>query len=454
MTNLALRFNNPTDISLTLDQPDTGEYGQKYGAINYGRDVTAAFTGQSDNLRLSVTGFDIDTADEVSVSLNGTSIGYLTPGPIDSLSPEDRFAIPAANQYPGQNELRFYNEQSPTFKWGVTDLLLEVDTGTVPTDLTLTPNQTDNGQYGHNYGAVDHGREVIAEFTGTANDLILTVTGFDIDYEDEVSVSLNGTPLGFLSVGPNEQLNGGDSFTIPASRQVSGANYLQFFNERSAGFKWGVTALTLTPDTAPTDAVTYFVHPDHLGTPRRITDAGQTVVWSWVSDPFGTTLADDDPDNNGQVVRYNPRFPGQYFDQETGQHHNYFRDFDPTTGRYLTSDPIGLNGGLNTYAYVKNNPILFIDPLGLEPTIPRPQGEGYFRICTVRCKYNCKEECKKNSTISVDYTIAVLNPSGDISDFKAAAKFAFTMAKACKIPEDCTVFECETLNCSGIKIRK
>ncbi|MBI3560569.1 MAG: RHS domain-containing protein [Gammaproteobacteria bacterium] len=108
----------------------------------------------------------------------------------------------------------------------------------------------------------------------------------------------------------------------------------------------------------------YYLHTDQLGTPRTMTDATQKVVWRWDSDPFGVGLANEDPDGDGVKVTMNLRFAGQYFDQESGLHYNYNRYYDPQSGRYITSDPIGLGGGLNTYGYVGGNPIGWIDSSG------------------------------------------------------------------------------------------
>jgi RHS repeat-associated protein len=102
-----------------------------------------------------------------------------------------------------------------------------------------------------------------------------------------------------------------------------------------------------------------YVHADHLATPRRMTDQAASLVWDKVQRPFGETFSVSGPSTNQR------RFPGQLHDPETGFHYNYFRDYDPTTGRYLQSDPIGLLGGLNTYAYIGGNPVRRIDPEGL-----------------------------------------------------------------------------------------
>ena len=103
-----------------------------------------------------------------------------------------------------------------------------------------------------------------------------------------------------------------------------------------------------------------YVTTDQLDTPRDITDGSGAVIWTWNSDPFG----------NGQPtgsITYNLRFPGQYLDTETGLHYNNARYYSPTIGRYYESDPIGLAGGVNTYAYVRGNPLRWSDRAGLAP---------------------------------------------------------------------------------------
>lgn len=118
----------------------------------------------------------------------------------------------------------------------------------------------------------------------------------------------------------------------------------------------------------PAGVQVYYIHSDHLDTPRVITDAQGNKVWQWDnSDPYGNNAPNENPNNQG-TFNFNLRFAGQYFDKETGLHQNYFRDYDPQNGRYLQSDLIGLDGGINTYAYVRGSPISYVDPLGLDAT--------------------------------------------------------------------------------------
>jgi large repetitive protein len=104
----------------------------------------------------------------------------------------------------------------------------------------------------------------------------------------------------------------------------------------------------------------YFYHNDHLGTPQKMTSVNGAVVWSAKYSSFGEASIDA-----GSTVTNNLRFPGQYYDSETGLHYNYHRYYDPSAGRYLTPDPIGLEGGINLFAYVENNPSNNTDPYGL-----------------------------------------------------------------------------------------
>lgn len=111
----------------------------------------------------------------------------------------------------------------------------------------------------------------------------------------------------------------------------------------------------------------YNIHTDQLGTPRQITtsDINNTLVWRWDSEPFGTTAPNQDPLATGTAFVFNLRFPGQYADVELGTNYNFMRDYKPAAGRYVESDPIGLNGGMNTYGYVKGNPVNDVDQRGL-----------------------------------------------------------------------------------------
>ena len=122
-----------------------------------------------------------------------------------------------------------------------------------------------------------------------------------------------------------------------------------------------------TPDASnvANPPVAYFVHTDHLDTPRVVVDRNNQVRWRWMAEPFGTTAPEDNPSGVG-VSTQNLRFPGQYADRETGLNYNYSRDYDSSTGRYAQSDPIGLAGGINTYTYVEGNPVSYSDPLGLK----------------------------------------------------------------------------------------
>ncbi len=115
----------------------------------------------------------------------------------------------------------------------------------------------------------------------------------------------------------------------------------------------------------------YSIHADHLGTPQVLTTTNGTIAWKASYEPFGKTRqVTGNGLNNSASIVFNLRLPGQYFDAESGLYQNWNREYDPALGRYIQSDPIGLDGGINTYAYVGGNPLSFTDPQGLQATIP------------------------------------------------------------------------------------
>ena len=111
----------------------------------------------------------------------------------------------------------------------------------------------------------------------------------------------------------------------------------------------------------------YYIHSDHLESPRQIADSSGNPVWVWDTLTYGANAPNQQPTSGLPPFEFSMRFPGQYSDAETGLHQNWNRTYDPLVGRYLESDPIGLSGGINTYAYVWGDPINWIDPDGLAP---------------------------------------------------------------------------------------
>ncbi|QQQ00958.1 RHS repeat-associated core domain-containing protein [Lysobacter enzymogenes] len=137
--------------------------------------------------------------------------------------------------------------------------------------------------------------------------------------------------------------------------------------------------------TEAANTALHYIEADALGTPRVVIDPNRNVaVWRWdlAEEAFENSGPTQDPDQDGKPLVFDMRMPGQRFDAASGMLYNYFRDYDPTTGRYLQSDPIGLRGGVSTYAYALNAPTTLTDPFGLAPPVVDRMAKGASRTYT------------------------------------------------------------------------
>ena len=159
----------------------------------------------------------------------------------------------------------------------------------------------------------------------------------------------------------------GDSISATQPPQLSS----QYGPRPDAEFTTGYLFVkTLASNGQP--VVAYF-HHDHLGTPMQATDRAGRVVWSAHFNAFGQArITTPEATADQPTITVSLRLPGQIEDVETGLHYNFHRYYDAAAGRYVQSDPIGLAGGINTYAYVDGNPVRYVDPdgkLGLDTVI-------------------------------------------------------------------------------------
>jgi RHS repeat-associated protein len=196
-----------------------------------------------------------------------------------------------------------------------------------------------------------------ATFNAPAN-ITVTATAADTDGTiTKVDFFHGATLIGTATASP---------YTIQWTGVATGSYSLTAVATDNLGGTTTSKAVAITVNVA---RVNYFIHPDHLNTPRLIANQSQQTVWKWdQAEPFGNNPADENPSTLG-TFDLPLRFPGQRYDSETNLHYNYFRDYDPGVGRYAQSDPIGLRGGLNTYLYARADLLGSSDVLGLDVII-------------------------------------------------------------------------------------
>ncbi|MEZ5742145.1 MAG: S8 family serine peptidase [Sphingomonadaceae bacterium] len=240
ITDILLARTSAPDFILTEGTAETGFWGNQFnGAADVDGTVSAAFAGTSEDLILTVTGFDVTWYGEVKVYLNGAQLGTMLKSSAGGTAPS-QFTIPAADQLPGDNLIEFTAKYAHQ-PWGITDVLLE---SVNATDFTLTPGTTETGYYGNQFnGAADLDGTVSAEFAGTGGDLVLSVTGYDVTWYGEVKVYLNGAQIGTMLRSP-ELGTAPSEFLIPAADQLPGDNLLEF-TAKFAHQPWGVTDILI-----------------------------------------------------------------------------------------------------------------------------------------------------------------------------------------------------------------
>ena len=223
----------------------------------------------------------------------------------------------------------------------------------------------------------------------------------DTDLSDPVSITVNALPsVSLTSPGSNAAFKA--PANIPLAVQVAdtdgsianveyfyGTTLITSLSAPPYSFVWtevpqgtyaltarvtdnlggAMTSVAVNVTVNAAEAKLYYIHVDHLNTPRLIADATGTTVWRWdQQEPFGVNVPDENASGLGPF-EFPMRFPGQYADKETNLAYNYFRDYDPAIGRYIQTDPLGARSGKHLFLYSSGNPLSHIDYYALRDVI-------------------------------------------------------------------------------------
>lgn len=234
---------------------------------------------------------------------------------------------------------------------------------------TINANQAGNADYAA-------ATPVSQTFTVTANPVTIALSSPIANQQLQAPVNLTLTATVADSVGTITQVAFYNAGALMGT--VTQSPYkIEIPNAAVGSYQITATATDNNGDTATSAAVSvtvaansgaeqiYYINADQLNTPRLLTNSDGQVVWQWDGEAFGNTPPNSNPSGLGNVT-FNLRFPGQYYDAETNLHYNYFRDYDPATGRYIESDPLGFGGGqTSTFGYAGANSLSGSDRFGL-----------------------------------------------------------------------------------------
>lgn len=231
---------------------------------------------------------------------------------------------------------------------------------------------------------------------------VLTYAGITLTYNDRdrlATANSSGQTTSYVynALGQRIEKSGGPAGTVIFVYDEAGHLQGEYTSSGSLIEEtiWlgDIPVATLQPNGSGITA--YYIHADHLNTAKMITRASDNaVMWRWDQDPFGSLAPNQNPSGLGTFV-YNLRFPGQYYDSETGLNQNRYRDYDPSVGRYVESDPIGLKGrSYSTFDYAKASPIGHIDPSGLVTAADEATATGQIPLASLQPPPSVSPELK------------------------------------------------------------
>jgi len=236
-----------------------------------------------------------------------------------------------------------------------------------------TPGTHQISKIGTNSRASDANGNTTGSMVGGSN-----TYGFSYNGRNRESLAqLNGATVGTYTYNAMGQRIGKVAATTERYSYDETSTLIGEYGTTNRDYIWvdglPVAVIDNVINGSVTTSTVNYITADQLNTPRAVTNSAGTVIWAWAykGNPFGEQA----PTSSAGYV-FNLRYPGQYYDAETATNYNLFRNYEPAIGRYQESDPTGLAGGINTFAYVASNPLNLVDPRGLDPsssgTLPVP----------------------------------------------------------------------------------